>query len=159
MGRLSNPSEAVKSLILQGSEVTEPSQNGSREVPKQDLRDKSVVSNEEEGRLSNPVQKRLPASIVDDLVNDYIGGSSINALARRYEIHRTTVMTHLKFRGVERRQSVRKLSEANVAQAATLYSNGLSLANAAKEFGVSEGTVTREFRSAGLPIRPRKGWK
>ena len=159
MGRLSNPSDAVRRLILQESDVAEPSRNVSREATKQDLHDKSVVSNEEKGQLSNPVQKRLPASIVDDLVNDYVGGLSINALARRYAIHRTTVMRHLKFRGVERRQSVCKLSEASVAQAATLYSNGLSLAKTAKEFGVNEGTITRYFRSAGLPIRPRKGWK
>lgn len=70
MGRLSNPSEAVKSPILQGSEVAQPSRNVSHEVPKQDLRDKSVVSNEEKERLSNPVQKRLPAAVVDDLDND-----------------------------------------------------------------------------------------
>jgi AraC-like DNA-binding protein len=64
-------------------------------------------------------------------------------------------MTHLKNRGVERRRSIRKLSDASVAQAAILYAKGLSLARVAMEFGVSEWTVTREFRSAGLLIRPR----
>lgn len=109
------------------------------------------------GRLSNPVQKRLPTCLVDELVDDYVAGLTINSLARRYEIHRTTVMTHLKNRGAARRQSIRKLSDASVAQAANLYAQGLSLARVAKEFGVSEGTITREFRSIGLLVRPRNG--
>lgn len=159
MGRLSNPSEAVKRLVLQGPGLDDPSRNASYEVPKRSFRNNSVVPIEEEGRLSNPVQKRLPTSIVDELVDDYVRGLTINTLAGRYNIHRTTVMTHLKSRGVERGRSIRKMSDASVAQAAILYAKGLSLAKVAKEFGVSEGTVTREFRSTGLLIRPRRGWK
>ena len=157
MGRLSNPSEAVKTLILQGSGPSESSQQIAGGVAKRSLRGKSIVTIEKEGRLSNPIQRRLPASNDDDLVNDYAGGSSINELAHRYRIHRNTVMIHLKIRGVESRRTVRKLTNDSVAQAATLYAIGLSLAKVAQQFGVSEATVTREFRSAGLPIRPRKG--
>ena len=123
------------------------------------LNSMSSTQSEEEGRLSNPVQRRLADAIIDHLVEDYGGGLSINALSRRFGIHRTTVMTHLKNRGVERRRSIRKLSDASVAQAAILYAEGLSLARVAKEFGVSEVTIAREFRSIGLLIRPRNGRK
>ena len=67
-------------------------------------------------------------------------------------------MNHLESRGVERRRNVRKLSTASVALAARRYSNGLSLASVAKEFGINAATLTREFHAAGIPIKPRRGW-
>ena len=158
MGRLSNPSEATKALVFQVSTAF-----GKRNVAlfgatKQPIDHEFVVSTEEEGRLSNPVQRRLTDANIKHLVEDYVGGLSINALARRFRIHRTTVMNHLESRGVQRRRNARKPSAAKVALAAGRYANGLSLASVAKEFGVNEATLTREFHAAGIPIRPRRGW-
>ena len=133
-------------------------QNSSRNVAKVALNPVTSTHSEEEGRLSNPVQRRLTDAKIDHLVEDYVGGLSINALARRFGIHRTTVMNHLESRGVQRRRNVRKLSAANVALAAKRYASGFSLAAVAKEFGVNAATLTREFHAAGIPIKPRRGW-
>ena len=158
MGRLSNPPEATKILILQGSTTFNKHNVALCGATKQPIDDELVVPTEEEGRLSNPVQRRLTDANIGQLVEDYVGGLSVNALARRFGIHRTTVMNHLESRGVQRRRNVRKLSATKVALAAGRYANGLSLASVAKEFGVSEATLTREFHAAGIPIKPRRGW-
>ncbi|GAG09276.1 unnamed protein product, partial [marine sediment metagenome] len=50
---------------------------------------------EEEGRLSNPIQRRLCPNDVDDLIAAYCTGAPINELADRYGLHRTTVAAHL----------------------------------------------------------------
>lgn len=158
MGRLSNPSEATKTLISQGLITLGKRRIASRKVAKQALCVEPVASTEEEGWLSNPVQRRLPNSTIDHLVEEYVGGLTIDALAYRYGIHRITVMTHLEANGVQRRRSIRKLSAADVAEAANRYQSGLSLAAVAEAFNVNEATLTREFRAANFPIRLRKGW-
>lgn len=158
MGRLSNPSEATKTLISQGLITSGNRRICSRKIAKRAPCVDPVASTEEKGRLSNPVQRRLPNSTIDHLVEEYVGGLTIDALACRYGIHRTTVMTHLEANGVQRRRSIRKLSAADVAEAANRYQSGLSLAAVAKTFNVNEATLTREFYAANFPIRPRRGW-
>ena len=157
MGRLSNPHEGIKTLISQVSTTDIETRSSSKNVVKVVLNSVSSTQSEEEGRLSNPVQRRLATAILDHLVEDYVGGLSINALSRRFGIHRTTVMNHLESRGVQRRRNIRKLSSADVALAAGHYAKGLSLVSVAKEFEVNQATLTREFRAAGIPTRPRRG--
>ncbi len=158
MGRLSNPSEAAKALILQGS-TSYDKRGFAKDRDTERLVDRAQdLANEEEGRLSNPVQRRLADAEVDDLVADYGEGMSVNVLAHRFGIHRTTVMNHLESRGVQSRRTIRKLSAAKVVLAAARYAGGLSLESTAKVFGVSETTISREFRAAGIQIRPRRGW-
>jgi hypothetical protein len=53
---------------------------------------------------------------------------------------------------------VRKMTDALVAQAAAMYFVGHSLATVANRFKVDTRTLGREFRKAGVPIRPRRGW-
>ena len=158
MGRLSNPSKAAKTLILQGSTSYRKGWD-TEEGATDRLVDGAVdFSNEEEGRLSNPVQRRLSKAEIDDLIRYYGSGMSVNVIAHRFGIHRTTVMNHLESRGVQSRRSRRKLSTATVVLAASRYAGGLSLASTAKIFGVSGTTITRELRAAGYEIRPRRGW-
>ncbi len=57
----------------------------------------------------------------------YASGLSVNELANQVKIHRTTVMTHLRRRGVRTRANVRKLDDAKAKRAAALYETGLSL--------------------------------
>jgi len=57
---------------------------------------------EEKGRLSNPPQRRLSPTDIDDLVNAYRAGATINQLAAEFSIHRTTVAEHLDRLGVPR---------------------------------------------------------
>jgi len=158
MGRLSNPSTAAEALLQQGSTArlcSSPALNSTcRQPPK-----KAVGGfNEEEGRLSNPLQRRLREEDINRLVRLYLSGLTINATADRMGIHRTTVIHHLKASGVSRRRHLRKMSDPQVMEAAARYATGISLASVAEEFSVHEGTLTREFRKAGVPIRSRRGW-
>ena len=57
---------------------------------------------EEKGRLSNPVQRRLSPTEIDNMIVElYAEGSSIDPLARRYGVHRNTIIKHLDERRVE----------------------------------------------------------
>ena len=108
--------------------------------------------------VPRPVQRRLSAGDVSDICASYIDGSSIDELARSYGVNRTTIITHLDTRGVPRRRVVRKMTDTLVADAAAMYRDGHSLATVADEFKVDTRTLGREFRKAGIPIRPRQGW-
>jgi len=105
-----------------------------------------------EGQLSNPVQRRLTDTDIDDLVSVYEAGSTIEAVALEFGVHRTTVMTNLERRGVPRR-TTRRLSDHMVTEAARLYSSGETLAEIAEHLGIAPSTLTRELRLAGTPIR------
>ena len=64
---------------------------------------------------------------------------SIDGLASRYEVHRTTVIHHLDHAGVTRRRVARKMTDESVALAAARYKEGASLAIVANEFGGING--------------------
>ena len=83
---------------------------------------------------------------------------TVPQVTRRYGIHRTTVRGHLEQLGVERRAHVRKLTDEQVVRAAKLYATGLSLAAVGSRLGVDGQTIRKEFRTAGVPVRPRIGW-
>ena len=91
--------------------------------------------------------------VVDELAHLYEEGASIDALGRRYGVHRTTIIAHLDRRGVTRRHVARKMTDPLVAQASERYAEGLSVADVASEFAVHPGTLAREFRRAATPIR------
>jgi AraC-like DNA-binding protein len=114
-------------------------------------------SAEQKGRLSNPVQRRLPAGEVDKLLAQHASGLTINEVAHIFNIHRTTVMSHLDDRNMARRPAVRKMTDERVA-AAHRYGEGLSLAAVAAEFKIHARTLAREFQLGGLRVRPRRGW-
>ena len=61
--------------------------------------------------------------------------------------------------GIARRRVVRKMTDESVAEAAARYERGASLAKVAGAVGVHERTITREFRRAGVSIRPRRNWR
>ena len=104
------------------------------------------------------MQRRLPAADVDALVGHYRDGSSIDELARRYEVHRTTVIHHLDEARITRRRVIRKMTDESVALAAARYEQGASLAVVASDFGVHQRTLARELRHFGACIRPRRAW-
>ena len=103
------------------------------------------------------MQRRLSRVEVDQLIDDYREGASIDGVARRYGIHRTTVIGHLDRAGIGRRRVDRKMTDESVARAAARYEQGASLAVVAGEFGVHQRTLARELRGAGASIRPRRG--
>jgi hypothetical protein len=161
-GRLSNPPETLESLAVQGVEHAreahaEPAKQAicSPTGPESDVQ-------EVPGRLSNPsprpVQRRLSAADVNDICATYVSGRSIDDLARSYGVQRTTIIKHLDQHGVARRRVVRKMTDALVADAALAYRDGHSLKTVADKFSVDTRTLGREFRKAGVDIRPRRGW-
>ena len=103
-------------------------------------------------------QRRLKQKAVDQLVERYQAGASVRELAVEFGIARTTVLEHLERRGVPRRASTRKLTDADVQVAAHYYRTGESLETVGKRFGVNTSTIKREFRKAGVEIRKRRGW-
>lgn len=104
------------------------------------------------------MQRRLTDHDVDVLCSAYRDGSSIDSLAERLGVNRTTIINHLDRRCVERRKFVRKMTDRSVRQAARSYEAGESLKVAAVRFDVDARTAAREFEGAGIKIRPRHGW-
>ena len=158
MGRLSNPPETLECVADQGGYDAPPPRRTRSKSPKRPFASRESAIPEEKGRLSHPVQRRLSADEIDELARLYLDGATIDALGRRYGVHRTTVIGQLDRRGVPRRRVVRKMTDSVVARAAERYSEGLSVADVASEFGVHARTLAREFRRAGIVTRPRRGW-
>ena len=172
-GRLSNPPETLATVAAQG---VENSAAGREELGNQAICSPAAPETdvqETPGRLSNPalatdtppsphpahqVQRRLGASGVDEICECYVGGKSIDDLARSYGVNRTTIIKHLDKQGVARRRVARKMTDTLVAEAALMYIDGHSLKAVADDFKVDTRTLGREFRKAGIPIRPRPGW-
>ena len=185
LGRLSNPAEPLETLVGQGitdaREVPEEGLEHQECAPRPSEPDRQDPSSP----LSNPappaaspargltrddrdipppqparkVQRRLPASGIDELSQRYVDGTSIDELARAFSVNRTTIIRHLDTQGAPRRRVVRKMTDTLVAEAALRYLDGHSLATVAQKFKVDATTLGREFRRAGVAIRPRRGWQ
>ena len=156
-GRLSNPSEILETIADQGWSSPErrpETVTGPVGGPDSGL---SAAGREQRGRLSNPVLRRLSAADIGDLCHLYSEGRSIDSLARQYEVNRTTIITHLDRADIDRRRVARKMSDDSVAKAAKRYGDGAPLAVVANEFDFHARTLAREFRRAGVSIRPRRG--
>jgi len=104
------------------------------------------------------VQRRLTEFDIDELVNAYLAGSSIDALAAEFRLNRTTIISLLTRRGIDRRKSVRKMNDHSVLEAAKHYGAGEPLKIVAARFDVDARTLAREFKRADIETRPRHGW-
>ncbi len=98
-------------------------------------------------------QRRLKPYEVDELVAKYEYGMSARQLAEETKIHRTTVMDHLRRRGVMIRRNIRKLNEEQVARLVELYESGSSLVELGYELGVNAETDRRMLIQRGVPRR------
>ena len=101
------------------------------------------------------VQVRLADDQVDELIVLYSTRDTVNELAARFGIHRTTVMKHIERAGVERRAGI---IDRHLHEARELYESGLSLAKVRHRFGVNGETVRQAFKRAAIAIRTRNGW-
>jgi hypothetical protein len=84
--------------------------------------------------------------------------ASIDSLASQLGVNRTTIISHLDRRGIERRRSVPKLTDRSVRQASERDASGESLEVVATHFDVDAKTLHREFERADVQTRPRPGW-
>jgi hypothetical protein len=99
-----------------------------------------------------------PEATVDELVSAYVAGSSIDALAARLGVNRTTIISHLDRRGVERRNVVRKMTDRSVGQAGKCYEAGESLKVVAVWFGVDSKNACPRVPTRRPPDPSRRGW-
>jgi hypothetical protein len=181
-GQLSNPAKCLKTLVPPEPEA----RAGARQVPrtrqKQAPTGARSLPSEALGHYSNPAtepasedrsrtadvtpppaaphptQGRLRPLDIDALIDRYRAGDTVNDLADRFRINRTTVIAHLNRHGVERRAVAKQWGHKTLASAARSYADGSSLADLAAQFGLDPSTVANRFRRAGIPIRPRRGW-
>lgn len=119
----------------------------------------SVESDPVEALVARQNQVRLSPAGVDELVLAYQQGATVRELVEQFGVHRTTVLDHLKRRGIARRANIRKLTDEQVQQAARYYRAGNSLVTTGMHFGVDGTTIAREFRKAGVGVRRRRGWE
>ncbi len=105
------------------------------------------------------MQRRLSRAEIQQLIQFYREGASSDGLARRYQVHRTTVIHHLDQADITRRHVVRKMTDESVAMAAARYEQGASHAVVAIQFGVHQRTLAKDLRRAGASLRPRRGWR
>jgi DNA-binding CsgD family transcriptional regulator len=93
----------------------------------------------------------LRAAEVEALVRGYRSGASLNDLAARFGIHRTTVTQHLRRNGVTIRR--RGLDDRQIQRAISLYRQGNSLALVGARLGVHAETVRQALRARGIQMR------
>jgi hypothetical protein len=109
-----------------------------------------------ERRLQVPAARRLHMTLLDapataEPIDAYRAGARIKDLARRFDVHRTTVTSLLLRHDVELRPV--GLSPVQVHDAARLYRDGWSLARLGEKFGADDMTVRRYLLLAGVVMR------
>lgn len=157
MGRLSNPLKITETLAAQRSDRIVDS-GGSVETEQIGLSDDHADGpRQEKGRLSNPPQRRLSPTDVNDLIEAYQAGATISQLALDFGVQRTTVTAHLDHHGVPRHREHMAWDDRTLDEAAELYAAGRSLADVGEQFGIDAQTVANRFRRAGVAVRPRRG--
>lgn len=102
---------------------------------------------------SEQSQTRLNASNRAALVAAYAEGAPVKVLAKRFGVHRTTVMEIARRAGIDRRRP--GLSKSGRVEATRLYESGLSLARVAAKLGVSDDSVREAVIACGGIIRSR----
>lgn len=96
-------------------------------------------------RLSDEDAKALAA--------DYIAGATLEALAKKWNINRSTISLHLNRQGIPRRQSAGVLTDEALGEAARLYRGGASLNSLGQQFGLDPKTVRKRLAASGVAIR------
>ena len=100
-----------------------------------------------------PVQRRLGADEVAELVAAYLMGIPVEDLAVSFRINRTTVLGHVRRHGIPKRDR-RALQGDDIERAAKLYAEGRSAEWVAGELQVAASTVRRALKDAGIVLRP-----
>jgi hypothetical protein len=93
----------------------------------------------------------LTSGEADELIASYEAGASMNRLAERFRVHRTTVAACLSANGVRPRQP--GLGRDELERAVVLYQEGWSLMRLGEHFGCNDETVRGAFIRAGITRR------
>lgn len=92
---------------------------------------------------------------VEELVRAYEHGMTVNELAERFRVHRSTVLDHLNRSTARRRNPA--LDGRRVELARKLYESGLSLRDLGLTLNVHASTVRLALVKSGVPMRSRHG--
>jgi AraC-like DNA-binding protein len=95
--------------------------------------------------------RQLRPADIGELIQKYQAGESMNALARLYKLHRTTVAGHLQKAGITPRNVT--ISDKQVSRAVELYESGLSLAAVGKKLGFNDTTIHTHLKRRGVQMR------
>jgi hypothetical protein len=101
------------------------------------------------------MQRRLRPKQVEQLAAEYQAGDSMLHLAKRWQLHRTTVAEHLQRAGISVRQ--RGIPVAQLDDAIGLYREGWSCQRWAERYDCDDETVRQTLRRAGITLR--KPWE
>lgn len=85
----------------------------------------------------------------------YQAGKTINAVARAFKLHRTTVTAILDRHGVPVRAHY--MTDRQVDEARRLYESGLSLTATGEALGFDGATIATRLRASGVKIRSARG--
>jgi len=110
---------------------------------------------EPQDRMLKQLQTRLTEAQKDELVANYMKGSTVYHLAAQFGCHRNTVSNLLKSRGITLRMA--SMTHEQIAEAIALYESGLSLVRVGEVLGVSAGNVHARLRERGVAIRDSHG--
>lgn len=83
----------------------------------------------------------------------YATGEPVKTVCADFNIHRSTLHEICKRLGVERKRTSQRAAQKSKAR--ELYQDGYTLADIAKRFNVSPGTIRRMLEELGVGIRPR----
>lgn len=141
----SNPRKPVKTLIRRVLKRTKA----------HNFRLQSTQWRDERGPVrekSRQSQTRLSASIRAEVLEGYVAGTPVRVLARRFDVHRSTVREIARRAGVQ----PRRLAPAKEVrtEAARLYVEGLTLTQVSQRLGISDKSVRAGVLAAGRSIRP-----
>lgn len=106
-------------------------------------------------RSRSQVQRHLNPEEQIEVVKMYQAGKTMNAVARKFKLHRTTVTAILDRHGVLVRAHY--MTERHVDEARSLYESGLSLAAVGVALGFDAATIATRLRASGVKIRSARG--
>ncbi|WP_416447015.1 hypothetical protein AB3K78_06810 [Leucobacter sp. HNU] len=112
---------------------------------------------DDRGRLVRSIGKAqtfLTEAQVDQIIDLYKGGMSMNRIAQKYRAHRRTIAAHLTRRSVSLREQ-RSLDPSDTPEAVRLYEDGMPLLEVGRRFGVSQHAARTAIAGAGATIRPK----
>jgi DNA-directed RNA polymerase specialized sigma24 family protein len=96
-------------------------------------------------------QRRLNDEQTQQLVAEYEAGASMKELAARWDMHRTTVGSHLRQAGVQlRRQGV---PDPLLDEAIRLYNDGWSCQRLVERYTCDAESVRQALKRARVPLR------
>lgn len=112
------------------------------------MSDNSIVKSKIVQQQNAPMNKAEIRQLIFDYTEQRM---TVYQLADKYHRHRTTISATLRNNGVI--VASQRLTGKEVEEAKRLYESGLTLRAIVKQFGVSECTVYRTLRRAGVGIR------